>query len=317
MADKMTRWAKIVNYLCSRNNMTIQRLIEECEIGERTIYRDLDKLKKAGYPIQYNESGRNYYINEKQFSLRMLSLNDTEVVALLQCIDAFNQEGFPFSGALSLIKEKLQLCLPEERRKIIQQKMGVIEIDIPEPVEIPDSIFNLLIQGSLENRSVKISYSSAAGEVSYRKIDPYGLIFKQSVWYLVAYCHLRQKIRLFRSDRIAEIELSEERFVVPEDFILETFFDSSWAVGQGEEIHVQLKFSPVIAADVKKAKYHPNQKMTDQPDGSVLYEVTVRGLWEISRWVLSFGPAVEVLEPKELRKNVRDMIDEMRILYKL
>lgn len=317
MADKMTRWAKIINYLCSRNNMTIQRLIEECEIGERTIYRDLDELKKAGYPIQYNASGRNYHINEKRFSLRMLSLNDMEAVAILHCIDAFNQEGFPFSNALSMVKEKLQLCLPEERNKTIQEKLDVVEIDLPAPTEVPGSVFNLLVQGSQENKSVLITYSSSAGEFSSRKINPYGLIFKKSVCYLIAYCHLREQIRLFRSDRISEIELLEERFTLPENFTLETYFDGSWVIGQGEKIHVRLKFSPNIAANVKKAKYHPKQKIIDQPDGSLLYEVSVRGLWEISRWVLSFGPAVEVMEPKELREKVRDMINEMSNLYKI
>lgn len=295
----------------------MQALVEECEVSERTIYRDLLDLKNANYPVRFNEVGRKYYVDDKKFNLRMLSFSDDEAVALLQCINAFSQQEIPFYGAISIAKEKLEMCLPAEKRAIIQQKMGVVEIAMQDPTELSDSIFNPLAKSALEYKSVMISYCSSSGQSTQRKVNPYGLIFKQSAWYLVAYCHVRKDIRLFRSDRIFSVEILDESFTVEEGFCLQEFFDQSWAVGQGPEVHVLLKISPEIASNFKKVKYHRNQKIIEQLDGSVLYEVTVRGMWEISRWILSFGPTVEILEPKELRKYVIDMVAGMNKLYKL
>ena len=71
----------------------------------------------------------------------------------------------------------------------------------------------------------------------------------------------------------------------------------------------------IIAQMAKKARYHPLGTYTDMEDGSVLYEVNVKGLWEISRWVLSFGPGVEVQEPSNLREMVKDLLIKACQIY--
>jgi len=71
----------------------------------------------------------------------------------------------------------------------------------------------------------------------------------------------------------------------------------------------------IIAQMAKKARYHPLGVYTDMEDGSVLYEVNVKGLWEISRWVLSFGPGVEVQEPSNLREMVKDLLIKACQIY--
>ncbi|KYZ75535.1 hypothetical protein AXX12_12540 [Anaerosporomusa subterranea] len=315
MPNKLNRWMKLINILHSRNGMSVQDLQDEFEVGERTIRRDIGDLKEAGYPIECKMG--IYTINQK-FSLRTLYLGDSEAVALLQTIDAFNQKGFPFSPALGAVREKIVNCLSPQLRSVVEQRLDVADIDLVQPCEVCDKLFSKLEGAATAKRQVKIKYNAktSSREIFDRVVDPYGLVFKEKAWYLVAFCHTRNEIRLFRPDRISEIEVLETVFSIPEGFCLESFFENSWQIGQGDPVNVKIRFLPHIAQSAKLAKYHPLGKYTDMEDGSVLYEVTVKGLWEISRWALSFGPGVEVLEPLELREQVTDMLARACDIYK-
>lgn len=313
MPNKLNRWMKLINILHSRNGMSIQDLQDEFEVGERTIRRDIGEVKDAGYPIECKMG--IYSINQK-FTLRTLYLNDSEAVALLQTIDAFNQKGFPFSSALGTVREKLVNCLTPQLRSVVEQRLDVADINFA-PCEISDELFSKLETAASAKLQVKIKYhaKTSSRKTFDRIVDPYRLVFKEKAWYLVAFCHTRNEIRIFRPDRISGIEILDSSFLIPEGFCIETFFKNSWQIGQGDPINVKIRFLPHIAHSAKQVKYHPLGEYTEMEDGSVLYKVTVKGLWEISRWALSFGSGVEVLEPIELRDLVKDMLKRACDIY--
>lgn len=317
MAEKMVRWAQIINSLC-RQEMTVYDLMERFEMSDRTIYRDIRDLRKAGYPIRQRETGGGYYINDRQFGFRMLFLSDDEASALFQCIEAFGQDGFPLSDELKAAKDKLASCMPQERLQAVKERMQVTDIHLPEPYQLSAHTFDLLTEAAAAKRQLCVRYyaPTSSKETMVRTINPYGLIYKNNVWYLIAYCHKRQDVRVFRADRVTDIQVMADTFSIPQDFSLETFFDKSWSIEQGPEVVVKLRFLPEVARDIKRAKYHQSQELSDLPDGSVLFAVKVRGLWEISRWILGFGPTVEVLEPEELRHDIIQMVARTNELYK-
>jgi len=309
---KLNRWMKLLNILHSRNGLSMQNLMEEFEVSERTIHRDLEALRATGYPIEYDEGLRCYSVNQR-YSLRTLYLGDSEAVALLQAIDAFNQEGFPYATSLELVREKIVTCLSPSMRNGVEQRLDVCDIDFAQPYTIPDALFKDLENAAVLRRQVRIVYDT---QTSSRVVDPYGLVCKDKTWYLIAFCHKRNEVRIFRPDRIAQIEVLETTFLQPKEFCLQRFFDNSWQIGQGETVQVKIRFLPHIAQTAKKVRYHPLGIYTDMEDGSVLYEVTVKGLWEISRWVLSFGPGVQVLEPVDLREMVKDLLTKACQIYR-
>jgi len=67
---------------------------------------------------------------------------------------------------------------------------------------------------------------------------------------------------------------------------------------------VRLRFYPPAAARVRESIWHPSQKLSDGPRGSVNMTVTVTGTLEITPWILGWGDAVEVLAPADLRKKI-------------
>lgn len=63
-----------------------------------------------------------------------------------------------------------------------------------------------------------ITYQAKGGEQTERLLDCYGLLYLRGQWYAIGYCHLRQAIRMFRLDRILQVELHEEYFTRPRNF---------------------------------------------------------------------------------------------------
>jgi proteasome accessory factor B len=76
-----------------------------------------------------------------------------------------------------------------------------------------------------------------------------------------------------------------------------------YSLGETEEITI--RFSPEAASDIKRKKWHPSQKITDNKDGSIDFTVTISGHDEIMKWILSWGSKAKVISPKELKEKIK------------
>lgn len=96
----------------------------------------------------------------------------------------------------------------------------------PLPMYSIEGVKPVLEQAVAERRSVEINYfSMTREEFTTRKVDPYGLRPDGDLFWMVAYCHLREDMRVFRVDRIKEATLTHSPFERPDTFSLEEFFD--------------------------------------------------------------------------------------------
>lgn len=78
---------------------------------------------------------------------------------------------------------------------------------------------------------------------------------------------------------------------------------------------VKIRFKGIGAKIVESGQHHHSEKISKLKDDSLIYEVKVNGIEEISRWILGFGENAEVLEPKELREKVKTTIENLRKIY--
>ena len=81
-------------------------------------------------------------------------------------------------------------------------------------------------------------------------------------------------------------------------------------------VEVVLRFSPSVADRVVETVWHPLQRFERSPDGTLLWRSTVSGVIEIRLWILSWGDDVEVLEPAELRTQVRGILERAAEHYR-
>ena len=140
-------------------------------------------------------------------------------------------------------------------------------------------------------------------------MDPYTLLFREHAWYLVAYCHERKDIMLFRVDRIRELRRLDEDFQVPRSFSIENYMAGAWEVERGNPVKVTIRFDPAAAPLIREARWHPSQVLTEEPDGSLLMEVTTGGRSALLRWVLGFAGRAVVVEPAEVREEIVRMAE--------
>ncbi|MCL6645370.1 MAG: WYL domain-containing protein [Dehalococcoidia bacterium] len=147
-------------------------------------------------------------------------------------------------------------------------------------------------------------FTASRGVASSRRVDPYHLRFADGAWYCIGYCHERGTVRTFALDRMIHLSLTADTFEFPSDFSMDEYLANSWVIERGEPRRVVIEFDPEQAKYVRGRRWHRSQQMEDLPDGSLRMTLTIGGLGELRRWVMSFGRHARVVEPQELREWV-------------
>lgn len=291
-----SRLFKILYYLLSQGHATAPELAEKLEVSVRTIYRDIDALSGAGIPL-FTETGRNggiYLMDNFTLDRVILSKEEKqEVLTALQSIHA--APDMEYSPVLSKLSALFQM-----------QSDTWLEVDYTRwGDKQSDKIkFDSLKSAILQRRCVKISYTSSYAQTTERIIHPLKLLYKGRAWYLKAFCTNRQQFRLFRLNRILDLEVLYKNF--PCCSFPETVENSSSEYEQ----QVTLCFPQKMAYRVYD-EFAPEQ-ITLQEDGTLLASAKM----PVDNWLigflLSFGPDVTVLSPADLKK---DLAEQARLTY--
>jgi predicted DNA-binding transcriptional regulator YafY len=176
-------------------------------------------------------------------------------------------------------------------------------------------ILTTLAEAWVSQRQVKISYRALAKEKpTERIIEPY-FIEPQAPGhssYVIAYCHHTNSLRTFKIERIEDIYITSEPYVIPPTFDANDYLGSSWGiVVEGEVKTIRLKFAPEIARIIEETIWHPSQLLEHQSDGPIIMTLRVTNTVDLHSWILSWGYRVEVLEPEELRQEMAGIAREM------
>lgn len=143
-----------------------------------------------------------------------------------------------------------------------------------------------------------------------RDVDPYHVVSYQGEWYVVGFCHYKEEVRTFGMSRIKKAEMLNRRFETPADFDFErlagTHFGIIWS---DKEYLVRIWFSADHAPYVKERDWHPTQSIKENRDGSIILSFKTNHLFEVKRWVLSWGAGARVLAPKELNQSIMEDIE--------
>ena len=307
-SEKLWRLLTILTLVQGGQRVRARDLAEHCEVTERTIYRDIEALTAAGIPIYFDQDG---YRLTDGFLLKPLHLSVPEAVALTVAANTLmKQEGTHYRVAAQGALDKINAVLPEGARRLADEAGSRIRIDLRafQAPSARDDILEVLEQAVFHRQRCQMTYFSLnRGEVTERKVDPYGLLFRERAWYLVAYCHRRSEVVLFRTDRIRKIQPLDEAFVIPEGFSLDDYMANAWEVERGQEVTVTIRFSAAAAPLIREAKWHASQALRELPDGSLEMTVTTGGRHALMRWVLGFAGEAVVVAPEEIRREVAEM----------
>ena len=295
---KHDRLFQLLYLLLEQKTTTAPELAKKLEVSVRTIYRDVDALSACGIPI-YALSGKNGGISlmsDYVFDHSLLTDSEqNEMLFALQSLQATDQGTDILLSKLGTVFKK--------------QNPNWIEVDFSRwgHKKVDAEKFNTLRHGILHQQLISIAYLDSYGRKSDRTIQPLKLIFKQSNWYLQAFCRKANDFRTFKINRMASIALCDE-------YCNDVFDDipaiNSPSPSAQELCTMQLRVSPKMAFRVYD-EFLPADVITDD-DGNLLVTATLPVDGWIYSYILSFGDQIEILEPKWLHES---MIKYIETLY--
>jgi predicted DNA-binding transcriptional regulator YafY len=310
--DQLGRQWKIIQMLISsRKGKSAADLADGLKCGWRTVYRDLEALQVAGFPI-YSEKidGKSIWsLLGKAKNSIPIPLNLTELLALYFSRGMMKVlKDTVFYDSLESLFEKIKTTLPPEYIEYLGQVEKSLEVrakPYKQYGKLRDTI-KRVSEAAFQKKIIEIVYyAMSRKKVTRRRVAPYKIWFFNGTFYLIGNCGLREDIRIFALDRIKTIELIDENFEMPEDFSIDEFMKSSFGVFHGESVRVRIWFAAEVAGYIREKIWHETQNIEVQEDGSIIFEAEVAGTEEIKFWVLKWGAKARVMAPDSLCEEIR------------
>jgi predicted DNA-binding transcriptional regulator YafY len=316
------RLLSLLMLLQTRGPLTAQRLAEELEVSERTIYRDITALSTAGVPIYANRGpgGGCALLEDYRTNLTGLRLEEVRALFMLSIPAPLDQLGVGQELRAALLK--LSAALPASRRPEEERSRQRIYLDSSWWFQTDEAVPHLqtLQQALWCDRKLRIIYRSNFEAGIEQSIDPYGLVAKASVWYLV---YVREKlVRAIRVSKITEAEILDETFIRLADFDLAAFW-KSWCAEFEENrptFPVTARISPALLPHLPRIfgnRIQPALARAASPDaeGWVTLVLPFETFEAARNQILTLGRAVEILAPEALRLSVVDYATQIVDFY--
>ena len=295
-------------------------MAEACGVSRRTIFRDLETLREAGVPVEFDREEERYSIASDYF-LPPTNFTTQEALALMALAGQVSTGAqLPFYEQAQQAALKLESSLPQALRDELQTLTRSIQINVKQvaPLEDKQDIYQQLLDAIARRKVVRIDYESfTEWEPITTKLRPYRLLFSRHSWYVIGRSSLHTDIRTFNLSRISELTMLEEKYSVPRGFNLDRYLRNAWHLipEVGRDRDVVVKFQPLVARNVAEVVWHKKQQTKFLEDGSLEFRVRVSGLNEIAWWILGYGDQAEVLKPAKLRKLIAHRVSNMHAIY--
>ncbi|MCO1659426.1 helix-turn-helix transcriptional regulator [Pseudonocardia humida] len=314
------RLLSLLLILQTRARATAPELARELEISVRTVYRDVAALSAAGVPV-YTEQGHNGGIRLLPgYRTDITGLTAAESRALVALTGRAIPDDLGLGTALSSAVHKLIAAVPASHRADAQRARQRVLVDHTGWYRSapPTPLLGAVQEAVWADRRLRVGYRHGDGRTAEYLLDPYGLVVKAGVWYLVA-AH-RGVARLHRVDRIGSAVALDERAVRPDDVDLATVWTG---LRDRFEAHAAVRVRLRVSADeVDLVVRMTDGRRVGDPvvvepgaDGRAGVEVAFPS-GELARiTLLGLGRAVEIVEPVELRDEVLDAARELVAAY--
>jgi len=277
-----------------------------------------------GLPLQYDRKKHGYFYERPVHEFPLMRYSVEDVVALFLARKAVE----PLQGTA------LEATLRDSFRRLSSALQGEVSFrwsDLDEAFSVKDSgvvpadvrLFEKLARAVLECRELRFDYRKIDSEEwKSRKLRPFHLADFDGGWYVIGHDPDRKARRTFALQRMKAVRVLQTHFLRPGDFSLSDHLGGSFGVwhrpdDKGKTHRVVLRFTGWAARMVSERRWHPSQetKWLGKKEETLEIMMELSGFEEISRWILSWGPQVQVLKPKELRDAITVALEETMTHY--
>ena len=299
---KIDRQIGILSMLLQKDTLTAPYLAEQFEVSRRTINRDIEDLCKAGIPIMTRQGinggisiMENYKLDRTLFTHGEIQ----DILAGLRSLDSVNG-----TNRYGKLMEKLSVGSSDF---MVGNQSVLIDLSSWYKDSLASKIE--LIRTAVDNcKELEFVYYSPKGE-SVRCIEPYYLIFRWTSWYVWGWCKKREDFRLFKLNRMDNLQISERKFVKRQapmpDLSNERIFPGG------------IKVKALFDSECKwrLVEEFGSGCFAEQADGKLLFQADYTDKENLVTWLLSFRDKAELLEPEEIREELKNSIEAMKKKY--
>ena len=294
----------VLELLQAHGRMTGAELARRLEVDIRTVRNYVAALADLGIPLEAERGRHGAYRLRPGYKLPPLIFSEDESLAVTLSLLLAREHGLAqTSPAVESVLAKLERVLPQATRARIQAvEQTVIVERSTVPAAPTTSAVTMLSAAVQTGQRVHLQYRAASTTVTERRFDPYGVVYYTGFWYTIGYCHLRQAQRLFRLDRIQQVEATSETFSPPVNFdALDAVQRALASVPSVWQIEVWLE---TTLQDVQHQTGAPKAWFDEVEDGVIL-RIDVDDLPWMARFLAGLGIPFIIHRPPELCDVVR------------
>jgi proteasome accessory factor C len=323
--DRFDRIFKLHTLFANRRTpISMEALKQELQCSRATVARALEEMEDyLGAPVEYDRKRKGYYYNRRDgahpYELPGLWFSADELHGLLICQHLLTRIG---PGILqeqirhlqSRIEQLLALHPEAAKPKLANVKFLTVGGRL-----LSDSRhFQNAAAALFGGKRLRIDYRArSSDELTRRDISPQNILCYRDNWYLDAWCHLREELRIFSVDKIESAEILPEDAVTLPESELHTYFASAYGIFSGPAKHTAvLVFSAERARWIADENWHPEQQTQWLDDGRFELRIPFNDHRELLMDILKYGADVEVRGPDFLVAAVVEQIEKMQAMYR-
>jgi predicted DNA-binding transcriptional regulator YafY len=300
----------VLELLQAHGSMTGPELARRLEVNVRTVRDYIERLADLGIPVEAQRGRHGAYRLRPGYKLPPLLFTEDEALALTLSLLLAREQGLAqttpaFEGALA----KIERVLPASTRERIQAVGQTVVFENRSAHVAPPPAAVMVLSSAVQSeRSVRLRYRSAHGEVTERDFNPYGVVSHEGFWYTIGYCHLRKAQRLLRLDRILQVEITDTPFLRPAHVeVLIEVQRALASVPRAWQVEIWLE----TTLEEAQRKTLLSKGHFEEHNNGVLIRCEVEDLPWMARLLAGLGIPFIIHHPPELRTAFRHYVLEM------
>ncbi len=320
------RFQKIQTLLKTENGISIKAICEkinaesdkENRVTEKTIRNNIDEIKtrvdlitvKRGY-YRYSNLNDNYFEDSIKPEFKQAIEQLYSFFALAKDTKQYEKIGIILNDFIR--DELIQKQQDDENGGFIQMGNAVIRSDIQWIEQIYDAVLN--------KQTLEIYYASINKFPEKRIICPYLLKEFDNEWFVIAYSigkADKMSTNVFKLKRIKSIALSNQKFQIDPNFNTQTYFNNCIGIYHqhgAEPQTIKLRASSKLKYLIQEKPFHHSMQIIENNEDSIDFTAHVYITDELLLKIIGYGKLLKVLEPYELRQNIKNELKKMALLY--
>ncbi len=291
---------RILFELLSKRCVKATELAKKYDVSVRSIHRYINCLELAGIPIYTMRGSNGGFAIVDTYKLSSTFMTKQEFEQVINALSAITDSvpNKTIDNAINKLKSA-----SKNQTSGLDIKSGGIIIDAgPWGDTVGYKSKLVVIQKSLEDcKKLLIRYHDRNGDVTERLIDPHVIVFKQGLWYVYAYCNLRKEFRFFKTGRIEQATITDEKFTKQDLSKMDLPLDFWHSSVVGEDVVMEI--DKQYLSDVEEWLGIENVQAVGEKFIARVNLPFDNGL--VSK-IMSYGKGIKVIEPQKLVSELKE-----------